>query len=53
MSETRAALGVDFGGVIHGVAYRPNQPDTFLEGNLKKPWAHPQCPARSRLWRAW
>ena len=31
MSEMTAALGVDFGGVVHGVTYRPGQPDTFLE----------------------
>lgn len=41
MNDVRAALGVDFGGVVHGVTYRPNQPDTFLEGSFEEAMATP------------
>jgi len=44
MSEMRTGLGVDFGGVIHGVTYRPNQPDTFLEGDFEEAMGTPAMP---------
>ena len=44
MDNFRPALGVDFGGVIHGVTYRPDGPDTFLEGALDEALATPAMP---------
>jgi len=44
MSKLRSALGVDFGGVVHGVTYRPGRPDTFLEGSFEEAMATPAMP---------
>ena len=44
MSEMRTALGVDFGGVVHGVTYRPGRPDTFLEGSFEEAMGTPAMP---------
>ena len=44
MDNFRPALGVDFGGVIHGVTYRPDGPDTFLEGPLDEALRTPAMP---------
>ena len=44
MENLLPALGVDFGGVIHGVTYRPDGPDTFLEGTLDQALATPAMP---------
>src|ERR1700690_3787357 len=44
MDNLLPALGVDFGGVIHGVTYRPDGADTFLEGTLDEALATPAMP---------
>jgi hypothetical protein len=44
MDNLLPALGVDFGGVIHGVTYRLGGPDTFLEGSLEEALATPAMP---------
>jgi hypothetical protein len=44
MDNFLPALGIDFGGVIHGVTYRPDGPDTFLEGTLDEALATPAMP---------
>ncbi|HET9059804.1 MAG TPA: hypothetical protein VFN61_07770 [Acidimicrobiales bacterium] len=37
-------LGVDFGGVVHGITRLPEGPDTFLEGSLSQALSTPQMP---------
>jgi hypothetical protein len=44
MDNLLPALGVDFGGVIHGVTYLPDGPDTFLEGTLDEALETPFMP---------
>ncbi len=44
MSEMREALGVDFGGAVHDVTYKPGQPDTFLEGSFEEAMGTPAMP---------